>query len=76
MKPIATVDARGLLCPLPVLRTRKVLSGLSDGDVIAVLTDDPAALIDLPHFCAEAGHGLVGHASAGGHETFTIRKGG
>jgi tRNA 2-thiouridine synthesizing protein A len=50
------VDARGLLCPLPVLRARKVLAGMAPGAVLQVLADDAMALIDMPHFCAEAGH--------------------
>ena len=48
----AELDARGLLCPLPVLRARKRLEGLAPGAVLRVLADDPAARIDFPHFCA------------------------
>ncbi len=50
------VDARGLLCPLPVLRARKVLISMKEGDVLRVFADDPMALIDMPHFCNQAGH--------------------
>lgn len=53
------LDATGLLCPLPVLKARKRLQGLSSGESLEVLTDDPAAIIDIPHFCAETGHELV-----------------
>ena len=55
----AELDARGLLCPLPVLRARKRLATLAPGAVLRVLADDPAALVDIPHFCAEAGHALL-----------------
>ena len=55
----AELDARGLLCPLPVLKARKRLAALAPGAVLRVVTDDPAALVDIPHFCAEAGHELV-----------------
>ena len=55
----ADLDAKGLLCPLPVLKARKRLQALSSGQVLRVLADDPAALVDMPHFCAEAGHQLV-----------------
>jgi tRNA 2-thiouridine synthesizing protein A len=55
----AELDARGLLCPLPVLKARKRLGQLADGAVLRVVADDPAALIDFPHFCAETGHELV-----------------
>jgi tRNA 2-thiouridine synthesizing protein A len=54
------LDARGLLCPLPVLKARKRLGPLAPGAVLRLLADDPAALIDVPHFCAEAGHELLG----------------
>ena len=70
------VDARGRLCPLPVLRARKRLGALREGEVLKVLTTDPAALIDMPHFCAEAGHALLDSAEEDEGHSFTIRKGG
>lgn len=57
--PDAVLDARGLRCPLPVLKARKRLEQIAPGGVLEVLADDPAAWIDVPHFCAEAGHELV-----------------
>jgi tRNA 2-thiouridine synthesizing protein A len=73
----ADLDARGLLCPLPVLKARKRLKSLALGAVLRVVADDPAALVDIPHFCAEAGHGLVAQRDLGhpAHE-YLIRKGG
>lgn len=59
------IDARGLLCPLPVLRARKALMGLPPGGVVRLWADDPAAWVDVPHFCAEAGYHLVSAASDG-----------
>ena len=53
------IDARGLLCPLPVLKIRKRLKGLAPGARLRVLADDPAARVDVPHFCAEQGHALL-----------------
>jgi len=58
--PDAELDARGLLCPLPVLKARKRLAGLAPGQVLRMLATDPAAVIDVPHFCAESGHVLLG----------------
>ena len=52
------LDARGLLCPLPVLKARKRLMPLLSGDVLQVLADDPAAWVDFPLFCQENGHVL------------------
>jgi tRNA 2-thiouridine synthesizing protein A len=73
----AELDARGLLCPLPVLKARKRLGALAPGAVLRVVADDPAALVDIPHFCAEAGHALVAQADLGHpcHE-YLIRRGG
>lgn len=71
------LDARGLLCPLPVLKARKRLQPLADGDVLAVTADDPAAVVDIPHFCAEQGHALLDQTPvADGATRYRIRKGG
>lgn len=53
------LDLKGLKCPLPVLKTRKALSKLSSGEELIVVTTDPMAEIDIPHFCQEHGHTLV-----------------
>ena len=54
-----TIDALGLLCPLPVLRARKRLAAMATGQVLHIAADDPMAAIDMPHFCKEAGHTLL-----------------
>lgn len=73
----AELDATGLLCPLPVLKARKRLAGLPTGAVLRMLADDPAARVDVPHFCAEQGHALVAQEDAGdGVLVFLLRKGG
>ena len=53
------LDATGLLCPLPVLKARKHLMAMAPGAVLLMRADDPAAVVDVPHFCAEAGHTLT-----------------
>lgn len=69
------IDTRGLLCPLPVLKARKRLGRLAPGEVLAMLADDPAARIDVPHFCAEQGHVLVSLSDEpAGVLRFLIRK--
>lgn len=74
--PTDTLDALGLLCPLPVLKARKRLNAMQDGAVLEMIADDPAAIIDVPHFCAEAGHTLLAQNDADGHQCYLIRKGG
>lgn len=71
-----TLDTIGLLCPLPVLKARKRLHSLPEGAVLQLLADDPAAVVDVPHFCSEAGHGFLGQSDAGAHQVYLIRKGG
>ncbi len=70
-----TLDAIGLLCPLPVLKARKRLEPLPEGAVMRILADDPAAIIDVPHFCSEAGHEFIGMEEAAAHQVYLIRKG-
>ena len=53
------INATGLLCPLPVLKLRKRMAILKSGSIIKILADDPAALVDIPHFCNENGHFLL-----------------
>lgn len=69
------LDARGLICPLPVLRARKVLNGLAPGALLRVLADDPVARIDLPHFCDQAGHAHLGVQDDAPWQVHLIRRG-
>ncbi len=68
------VDATGLICPLPVLRARKRLSGMAPGAVLRLTTTDPAAAVDVPHFCAEAGHTLLAESTEGAATIWLIRR--
>ncbi|WP_299932944.1 sulfurtransferase TusA family protein [uncultured Pelagimonas sp.] len=68
------LDAIGLLCPLPVLKARKRMQALAVGETLVVHTDDPAAVIDMPHYCNESGHELVGQAQNGDVMVWTLRK--
>ncbi len=69
------VDCEGLLCPLPVLRARKRLIALAPGTVLCVRATDQMAEIDLPHFCAEAGHVYLGALAEGPVTLHLIRRG-
>ncbi len=69
-----TLDALGLLCPLPVLKARKRLQDVPPGGLLRVLADDPAAIVDIPHFCGEAGHELVMQQDRATHQEYLIRK--
>jgi tRNA 2-thiouridine synthesizing protein A len=67
-------DLRGLNCPLPVLKARKRLSEMPKGAQLWVETTDPLAVIDVPHFCREAGHVLVETETVIGGHRFLIEK--
>ena len=56
---LTLVDASGLKCPLPVLKARKALQSLTDGDKLRVISTDPASPLDFKHFCNSKGHSLI-----------------
>jgi tRNA 2-thiouridine synthesizing protein A len=69
-----TMNLRGLKCPLPALRVRKMLSGLQSGDLIIAECTDPLTVIDIPNLLRQTGDTLEGKAEAGGVLSFRIRK--
>ncbi|MEV6284887.1 sulfurtransferase TusA family protein [Kribbella sp. NPDC051770] len=56
---MTTLDCRGMLCPLPVIKLAQAFPALTVGDSIAVLADDPAAATDIPAWCRMRGQELV-----------------
>jgi tRNA 2-thiouridine synthesizing protein A len=68
------IDCGGLMCPLPVLKARKRLIGMQPKAVLKVLVTDKMAEIDLPHFCAEAGHHYLGHRPEGTATAHFLRR--
>jgi tRNA 2-thiouridine synthesizing protein A len=69
------IDARGLLCPLPVLKARKRLLAMAPGTVLRLRATDPAAVVDVPHFCREAGHDFLSAEGDGPTTLYFIRRG-
>lgn len=68
------VDLSGLSCPLPVLRTKKAMAALAEGEQLTIVTTDPGSAIDIPEFAKLAGYELVAmEQTATGHE-FILRK--
>lgn len=76
MKADVEVDCEGLLCPLPVLRARKRLIGMVPGAVLCLRASDAMAAVDVPHFCAAAGHEFLGAEVQGAVTSYFIRRGG
>ena len=69
-----TLDVKGLLCPLPVLRAQKALNGLQPGARLLVQATDPSAVKDFDAFCEASGHLLLESSEAGGIYSFRIEK--
>ena len=72
--PDQVLDARGLSCPLPVLRARKAMGKLAPGAVLEVLATDPGAVRDFDAFCEATGNHLVERREQDGDRIFLIRK--
>ena len=70
------VDASGLKCPLPVLKARKALEDLAQGDKLRVISTDPASPLDFKHFCNSKGHSLLSMEENGDSFEFVIMKAG
>jgi tRNA 2-thiouridine synthesizing protein A len=68
------LDVRGLNCPLPILRAKKSLGGLTSGQVLRVLATDPGAVKDFQAFAKQTGNELMSHAEQDGVFTFYMRK--
>jgi tRNA 2-thiouridine synthesizing protein A len=68
------ISLRGLKCPLPALKTRKLLSRMASGDVLVIECTDPLTPIDIPNLLRETGDHLETSSTAGKVQTFRIRK--
>jgi tRNA 2-thiouridine synthesizing protein A len=68
------LDARGLNCPLPILRTKKALSDLQSGQVLKVLATDPGSVKDFQTFARQTGHQLLSHDELAREFTFFMKK--
>ncbi|MBS4099209.1 MAG: sulfurtransferase TusA family protein [Sulfuricella sp.] len=68
------LDARGLNCPLPILRTKKTLAELTAGQVLKVIATDPGSVKDMQAFAKQTGNELLSSAEAGGEYMFFLKK--
>ncbi len=69
-----TLDAKGLNCPLPILKAKKALKGMQAGQVLEVLSTDPGSVADFAAFCNQTGNELLKSETAGDVYTFEIKK--
>ncbi len=68
------LDAKGLNCPLPILRTKKAMNEMASGEVLKVLTTDPGSVKDFQAFAKQTGHLLLDHGEEAGALVFFLEK--
>ncbi len=68
------LDARGLNCPLPILRAKKALTELATGQVLRIASTDPGSVKDFQAFAKQTGNDLLSSAESGGEHVFYLRK--
>ena len=68
------LDARGLNCPLPILRAKKALAEIGSGQVLKILSTDPGSVKDFQAFAKQTGNELMSSTEASGEYTFFMKK--
>ena len=68
------LDARGMNCPLPILKTRKALNTINTGEILEVTSSDPGSVKDMASFCKQTGNRLVSSNEAENSYVFLIEK--
>jgi tRNA 2-thiouridine synthesizing protein A len=68
------LDAKGLNCPLPILKAKKALKDMTPGQILQVLSTDPGSVADFQAFSRTTGNELVEHSEEGGVYDFLIKK--
>jgi len=69
------LDCRGMNCPLPILKTKKAITGLASGDVLRVVATDPGSIADMAAFSRRTGNEIIEQNEGDGEYTFIFRKG-
>ena len=68
------IDCIGLFCPMPIVKTREAIRELRVGQVLEMLSDDPASDADMKTWVARAGHEMIGVSREGAVYRFLVRK--
>ncbi len=74
--PALTLDTLGRRCPVPVIELARRIGDVEVGDVVAVLSDDEAARVDIPVWCRMKGHEYLGAEPAVVGAAYLVRRGG
>ena len=67
-------DASGLACPLPIVKTKKSLAGMTSGQVLRVIATDPGSVCDMTAFAEQTGNPLLSSSEEGGKYVFFLKK--
>ena len=68
------LDARGLNCPLPILRAKKALNEMQSGQVLRIVATDPGSVKDFEAFCKQTGNALLAHSESDKEYTFFMKR--
>lgn len=74
-KPDQVLDARGLSCPMPILKTKKLIKDMKPGQILEIMGTDPGTRNDLPAFTARSGDQFLGEEPREGYISFFVKKG-
>lgn len=74
IKPSETLDARGLSCPMPLLKTKKAIEKIGSGQILEILGTDPGTRNDLPNWAKRSGHEFLGEKQDEGFCRYYIKK--
>ncbi len=76
MQANKTLDTRGLACPMPIIKTKKTIDELNEGEILLVIADDPGAKEDFPAWCEQTGNELLKMEEKDEDIYIYIKKGG
>ncbi|MDR3089114.1 MAG: sulfurtransferase TusA family protein [Desulfobulbaceae bacterium] len=71
----SVLDAKGLSCPMPLLRTKKEIGKLKSGEILQIDGTDPGSRNDIPGWCERSGHTYLGEKEMPGYFSFFVKKG-
>ncbi|MHA1237906.1 MAG: sulfurtransferase TusA family protein [Candidatus Odinarchaeia archaeon] len=74
IKPAKTIDARGLQCPMPIVKAKEGINQINSGEILEVLATDLGAKEDFPRWCKRMGHELIKVVDNGGYTRYYIKK--
>ncbi len=72
--PDQVLDASGLACPMPIIKTKKAVDGLQPGQILKLVATDPGSVSDVTAWTGKTGHELLGHEEVEGKHVFYIKK--